>query len=263
MDDTQTLTNPERLLHVPVPGGTVACFRSGSGHPMLYLHSAGDGGTWTEFHQQLAAQSTVFAPDHPGFGNSDDFTAITSMDRLVDHYLAFLDAARLDVVDLVGTSFGGWTAAALAIRSPARFRRMVLLAPAGLYDAEDPIADILSMAPDELIPALYHDDELVRSILATPPTEDQVAGVTRAMAALRRIAGPRLEQPDLEGRLSQVRTPTRIVAAMHDRIVPPSHTRRYAAAVPGAELMVVKDCGHSLYGEQLDAVAEAVTTFLA
>jgi pimeloyl-ACP methyl ester carboxylesterase len=71
---------------VELAGGRVHLLRGGAGEPVLFLHAAGGAGVWHPFHQLLAeAGFTVLAPDHPGFGKSDDFPAAEGVDDLVYH----------------------------------------------------------------------------------------------------------------------------------------------------------------------------------
>ena len=73
-------------------GGRVHLLRGGAGEPVLFLHAAGGAGAWLPFHAQLAgAGFEVIAPDHPGFGQSDDFPEVEAIDDLVYHYLDVLD----------------------------------------------------------------------------------------------------------------------------------------------------------------------------
>src|SRR3546814_6298587 len=88
------------------------------------------------FHDALADGRDLIIPDHPGFGGTDDFSSLKTIDDLVYHYLDLLDALGLDRVDLIGASFGGWIAAELAVHSPERFPHLVLLGPAGLRSEE-------------------------------------------------------------------------------------------------------------------------------
>ncbi|HEX6454232.1 MAG TPA: alpha/beta fold hydrolase [Trebonia sp.] len=78
---------------------------------MLFLHAAGGAGTWSEFHALLARRFEIIAPDHPGFGKSDEFPDAEGVDDLVYHYLDVLDALELGPAHVVGASFGGWIAA--------------------------------------------------------------------------------------------------------------------------------------------------------
>ena len=73
-------------------GGRVHLLRGGAGEPVLFLHAAGGAGAWLPFHSRLAeAGFEVIAPDHPGFGQSDDFPEVEAIDDLVYHYLDVLD----------------------------------------------------------------------------------------------------------------------------------------------------------------------------
>jgi pimeloyl-ACP methyl ester carboxylesterase len=244
--------------------GSISLFRAGEGRPTLFLHAEGGAGEWAPFHQLLSERVDVIAPDHPGFGASDDLAELTTVDDLVYHYLDLLDLLDLDQVDLVGASFGGWLAAELAVHSPERVRRLVLLGPVGLRIPQASVADLFLMTPEQLVPALYHDPVLVAAALSTEPTVEQVMQSYRDLGALARFGWrPFLNNPKLERRLRRVSAPTRIVAAAEDRIVPRLHSERYAAAIPDAELVVVPDCGHALHGERPAEIAAAVTTFIA
>src|SRR5262249_58630610 len=81
--------------------GRVHLFRSGAGEPVLFLHAAGGAGTWPEFHARLADSFDVIAPDHPGFGKSDDFPEVDDITDLVYHYLDVLDGLGLETVHFV------------------------------------------------------------------------------------------------------------------------------------------------------------------
>ena len=97
---------------VELDGGRVHLLRGGTGEPVLFLHAAGGAGSWLPFHEMLAARGfEVIAPDHPGFGKSDEFPEVEAIDDLVFHYLDVLDALGLDRPHVVGASFGGWIAA--------------------------------------------------------------------------------------------------------------------------------------------------------
>ncbi|OLT21327.1 hypothetical protein BJF78_34315 [Pseudonocardia sp. CNS-139] len=249
---------------LPIGSGAISLFREGRGRPTLFLHAAGGAGAWSPFHELVSERADLVAPDHPGFGGSDDLPELRDVDDLVYHYLDLLDRMELDQVDLVGASFGAWVAAELAVHSPHRVRRLVLLGPIGLRVPEEPVADLFLMSPPELVRALFHRPELVEAALAAEPDLDQVLRSYRELGALARYAWrPFLNNPKLERRLRRITAPTLVVAAAGDRIVPRVHCERYAAAVPDAELVVVDGCGHALHNEDPAAVASVVTDFLA
>ena len=251
---------------VPMGSGEINLFRQGTGRPVVVLHAAGGAGAWNPYLEQLSQHFDVIAPDHPGFGLSDELPEVATMDDLVQHYVALVDLLGLDRFDLVGASFGGWLAAEIASTVPDRIDRLVLMAPAGLDLPEAPTADILNMSPPELFGALFHDQSLTQAILSVPPTPEMAAQGARDMAGFTRIAGAGkvfLHNPELPARLSAISSPTLVITAEEDHIVPRAHSEAYAAAIAGAELHVLTEIGHALYQEKPDVVADEVIAFLS
>jgi pimeloyl-ACP methyl ester carboxylesterase len=62
-------------------------------------------------------------------------------------------------------------------------------------------------------------------------------------------------------RLAEIAVPTVVMVGSADRTTPPSHSRRLAAGVPGARLVIAPDAGHSLNWEAPDALVEVVESF--
>jgi len=239
-------------------------FRAGSGEPLLFLHAAGGAGTWLDFHRLLAAGGfDVIAPDHPGFGKSDDFPEVEAMDDLVYHYLDFLDALGIERAHVVGASFGGWVAAELAVAAPHRVGSLVLLSAAGLRLPEHPVPDIFLMPPAELVATLFHDPPPAAPAAAAPDIDAILAAYRDATALARFSWVPFLSNPKLERRLRRVTAPTLVVAPSDDRLIPVAHARRYASRIPGARFAEVPDCGHAMYFERPAEFADVVLGFLA
>jgi pimeloyl-ACP methyl ester carboxylesterase len=249
---------------IPMGSGSISLFRSGTGRPVLFLHGLGGSGAWSPFHELVSRRADLIAPDHPGFGNSNTLPELHDVDDLVYHYVDLLDQLGIDEIDLVGTSFGGWLAAELAVHSPHRVRRLVLLGPVGLQIPEAPVADVFLMSPTELVYALFHRHDLVEAALVNKPGTEHVTRCDRDLGALARFAWePCLNNPKLERRLYRITAPTLVVAAGADRVLPRVHCERYTAAIPGAELLVLNGCGHALHAEYPETVAALITNFLA
>jgi pimeloyl-ACP methyl ester carboxylesterase len=250
-------------VRVPLGSGAVSLFRRGAGRPVLVLHAAGGAGAWNPYLERLSERFDVIAPDHPGFGLSDELPDIATVAQLVPHYLALLDQLGVERCALVGASFGGWVAAEFASRAPERVEQLVLMAPAGLHVPDAPPADLFTMTPEQLVRALFHDGALADAALSVPPTPQAAAQAARDGAAFARFArDPFLHDPTLPDRLPRITAPTLVLAAEVDRIIPREHSEAYAAAIPGAALRVVAGCGHALYQERPADVAEQVIEFL-
>jgi pimeloyl-ACP methyl ester carboxylesterase len=252
-----------------LPEGRVHLLRGGTGEPVLFLHAAGGAGEWHPFHEMLAARGfEVIAPDHPGFGKSDEFPAADRIDDLVFHYLDVLDALGLDRPHVVGGSFGGWIAAELAVYAPHRTGSLTLLSAAGLRLPEHPVTDLFLLSPAQLPAVLFHGAARHRPPPPVPATDgpadlDAIIAAYREATALARFAWvPFFNDPKLERRLRRITAPTLVAAPSDDRVIPVAHAKRYAERIPGAVYTEVPDCGHAMYFERPGEFAQLVAAFL-
>jgi len=236
----------------------------GTAEPVLFLHAAGGAGQWLEFHELLAdAGFEVIAPDHPGFGKSDEFPELDGIDDLVFHYLDVLDALGLERPHVVGASFGGWIAAELAVYAPHRIGSLALLSAAGLRLPEHPVADLFLTPPDQLPALLFHSPPPPPPEPDGPPDLDAIIAAYREATALARFSWvPFFNDRKLERRLRRVTAPTLVAAPSDDRLIPVEHAKRYAARITGARYAEVPDCGHAMYFEKPAEFASLVTAHL-
>src|SRR5262245_10867181 len=121
-----------RSEQLSVAGVRTHMWRGGRGIPLLVLPPEFASHDWFPYHEALAARFSVFAPDHPGFGNSERPEWLAGIDDLVFHYADLLDTLGLERVAIIGTSLGGWIAAEFAVAHPQRVDRLVLVGAAGL-----------------------------------------------------------------------------------------------------------------------------------
>ena len=234
---------------------------SPSAPPLLFLHAAGGGG-WTPFLDGLSRSFDVLAPDHPGFDESDAIDEVEGIDDLVYHYLRLLDGLGIEKATVVGASLGGWIAAELAVHSPHRVERLVLLSPAGLRIPEAPPTDLFFLPPERLVETLFHDPAAAEGLFPAAPSVDDILRAYRNNTAFARYAWrPFLNDPKLERRLYRISAPTLVLWPDDDRVIPRAHAERYAERIPDARLEVIEGCGHALYAEKPEEIARAVLAF--
>ena len=244
-----------------VRGTRVQLLADGDGPPLLFLHGAG-GGAWTPGLARLAERFRVYAPNHPGFGQSDERPEWDRVEDYVYYYLDFLDALALDRVHLVGASLGGWMAAEIAVGHCHRLRTLVLLDAAGLWLDEAPMADLFLRPPEELTQLMWHDPS--RAPAPPPPTPEAMLAQAKANTTVARLAWkPYFHNPKLPGRLARITVPTLILWGESDRLIPLPHGRRYQELIPGAELQVIPECGHIILREQPERGTAAIAEFIA
>lgn len=252
--------------------GTVEVRSGGTGPPLVYLHSAVGEGDGLSLLDLLAGDFAVVAPMFPGFGASQGIERVDDMEDAAFHLLDLWDRLGLRDPVVVGLSLGGWMAAELATRYPERVGRLVLVNPVGLYLPGAEIGDIFGRRPWELAADLFADPEfpmaqMARAMQHVPAGQLDFALVRPLLqhqAATARLGwDPYLHNPKLPGRLHRVTAPTLVVRGAQDTLVPAAHAEAYAAAVPGARLVVVDGAAHLLAVERPDALAPLVRDFAA
>ena len=253
---------------VEVRGRRTHVLRRGDGDAVLYLHSATGETWWTDLDETLAGSGfDVVHPAHPGFEMSEGLEEIDDVHDLTFHTLDLLDALGLERVAVVGSSFGGWLAAELAVYAPERVTKLMLADPAGIAP---PAADMWALKPPDLAGLLFADQEhwmaqLMHAIdveTQMPPAEILVP-LLQSMAAAARIGwNPHLYDPKLAGRLHRVRAQTLVVWGDHDGFIPPDTAERWVELIRGARGEIIEDCGHLPVLERPDELARLAVEFL-
>ena len=255
---TATTFSTQRLS---VNGVEVAMLTAGSGEPLLFLHGAGTSSGF-DFALGWADQFQVLIPYHPGFGESGDDPRVREMHDYVLHYLELLDQLGLERVNLVGQSLGGWLAARFAIEHGHRVRRLVLCGPVGLRVPEHPTLDIFSLPPEQLLPRMIANQDLLQRRLSQPPGIDAVVAQYREQTSLARVMWERNYDLTLERWLHRARMPTLLVWGQEDQVVPVEQAQVWARRLPNARIEVLPGAGHLVFHETAEA-AQAVKEFLA
>ena len=249
---------------VAIRGTTIRLLRGGRADapPLVFLHGAGGHTGWMAFLDALSEDFAVYAPEHPGFGKSDDPLWLDEVGDLAYFYLDFLEALGLDRVHLVGTSLGGWIAAALAVRSQARLASRTLVGAVGILADGKPIDDIFRMSVAENLRRFYADPERAARRFGDMANIDMNLVAKNRTTVTRLAYKPRFHNPGLAKWLHRVTVPTLLVYGDTDGLVPPIFGEAYRAAIPGSRLIVMEDAGHAPFDERKDAFLAAFRGFV-
>src|SRR5688500_12065362 len=131
----------------------------GSGTPLVFFHSAGGLLPDNPFLERLAQGHHVFAPEWPGYGDSTGEELLEDMLDFALHGWDVVDALGVRRPHIIGHSMGGMIAAEMACLAPRDVGKLVLAAPAGLWDDAHPIPDIFALLPFQLAEVLFHDPQ--------------------------------------------------------------------------------------------------------
>jgi pimeloyl-ACP methyl ester carboxylesterase len=262
-----------------INGRKVWLLENGAGPPLLYLHGFADvhsvKESWLPFHEQLAKNTRVIAPAHPGCAQTDENKDIDAIEDVVFHYLEVLDALQLAKFDLVGSCVGGWVAAEIAARHPEKIRKLVLIGATGLFVEGALIGDVFMNAQPEygssyatLRNMLFSSADHPMALEMFPDGKGDLEDEVRRYQMLRfgsRIGfkPPYFYNRPLRNRLHRIASPALVIWGDQDHMVPRSHGETYAKVLPGAnELKVISGAGHSVHVEKPDETAKLVLDFL-
>jgi len=263
MNEAVRGSSPHRLT---IAGIDLEYLDRGRGAPLLYLHGGAGIAADHAFIDRLAGQRRVIAPSHPGFGTSGLPDWLDSVDDIAHVHLELLDRLKLDVVDVVGMSLGGWIAAEMATKAPERLSRMALIGPIGVktgtVDRLD-IPDIFAMSEANLDRLRFHDPGKHRADIGAM-SDEALATMVRNHETLALIAWePYMHNPKLRHRLHRAAMPVLLLRGDSDGIVSADYIARYAKLFPDAGITTIAAAGHGPQVEQPDRTADIILEFFA
>ena len=261
------LPPPPELRSVAVLGCTLRYYDVGSGPTLVLLHGIGsDADEWAFCLAALSAAHRVIALELPGFGRSDKPTIEYSVEFFVEMLDRFLRALRIERTSLVGSSLGGWIAAAFALQFPETVEKLILVDAAGLFTdiSELPVDLRVSTRRHmrEVLQHVFYDQALASDSLVDLAYQEHLErgdGYT-IDNVLKNLTGGRER---LDERLAEIKTPTLILWGEQDAMIPVATGRSFQRLIPGSQLEIIGECGHLPALEKPGELVRQVLKFLA
>ncbi|WP_416882601.1 alpha/beta fold hydrolase [Marivita sp.] len=272
---------PPKPVELPT-GATLNYIRDGAGDPLVFIHGAmGDYRSWrpqwTHFTTRFdcISYSRRYSFPNPNELTTHDHNALVDAADLE----ALLDALSLDSAILVGSSYGGFTALAMAARAPERVKAVVSVeAPMMRYAALTEEGTLISEAflenaarPARAAFIRGDDVEGVRlltgGISGRAPEAIPAAVLDRRMTnvrAARSLALSDDEFPWIEPeRLAALQMPILLMSGAETAPVHAAIFRNLCTAMPQAKVRIIPRSGHSVSQEQAEQFNSEVMAFLA
>ncbi|MCL1913034.1 MAG: alpha/beta fold hydrolase [Eubacteriaceae bacterium] len=249
----------------------------GAGEPVLLIHGSGPGvsswANWGKVMPKLSANRRVLAIDMLGFGYTDrpegaEYTMAVWIKQAID----FIDAMGLGQVDLVGNSFGGALAIALAVEYPEKVRKLVLMGSMGV---EFPITfgldSVWGYTPSlenmrALLDLFAYDREIINDDLAKMRYEASILpGFQESFSAMFPV--PRQYWVESmarnEAKIPGIKHPALIIHGREDQVIPIDTSLKLFSLIEDAQLHIFGRCGHWTQIEHTDKFVELLENFLA
>lgn len=271
------MSNPEVARNIQAGGILTNYHDVGDGQPVLFIHGSGPGvSAWANWRLVLPVvgqHMRAIAPDMVGFGFSERPAGIVyGMDTWVGQCIGLLDALEVAQVDVVGNSFGGALALAMAIRHPHRVRRLVLMGSVGVDFPITPGLDaVWGYQPSfenmrALMDLFAFDRSLVTDELARLRYEASIRpGFQESFAAM--FPAPRQRWVDaMASRETAIRAlphETLIIHGREDKVIPMTTSLTLASWINRSQLHVFGRCGHWTQIEHTARFNRLVIDFLS
>ena len=269
---------------VGVNGKEIFLAEKGTGAPVVLLHGGGPGASGVSNYSRnidtLSEQFRVIVPDMPGYGRSaKGVDGSDPFGYLADHIRGMLDQLGIDRAHLVGNSYGGACALRLALDTPHRVDRLVLMGPGGVgttrglptdglksllayYGGDGPSIDKLRTF---IRTYLVYDGDAVPESLIETRYQASIDPEVVANPPLQRPAGLRtLWRMDFtrDRRLSELSTPTLVIWGRDDKVNKPSGARMLGDRMPNADVLVTANTGHWVQWERAELFNAVTAAFL-
>jgi 3-oxoadipate enol-lactonase len=258
-----------------VPGTPRLAYTStGHGVPVVFMHGiGGNRGNWSEQVAYFGQRFHAVAWDARGYGQSEDYPEPLRFPDFAADLHRLLDALNVKAAHLVGLSMGGRIALDFYEEAPERVLSLALVDTFPGYDASftaEGREKFIRLRKQPLVEGKEPKDiapTVAKTLLSTGASPAHYERLVASMAALHKEsyikAIEAMTRYEPVAKLTEVHVPTLVVVGDQDRLTPPEVAREMAAAIPGAQLVVLRDAGHLSNIEQPAEFNRALDGFLS
>ena len=256
----------------------IAYLRNAEANPgdtIVMVHGFGaNKDNWTRLADQLTDDFNVYAIDLPGHGDSSKPLDLGyTLDEQTEHLAGILTALGIDRFHMMGNSMGGAITALFAARYPERIKTAVLFDPAGIFEHESELVDLVREGDNPLIPSKPGDlKRLMDFALEEEPfipwpilgvLEDKAISnqdINRVIFAAIRDSG---FESAFRQQITRIQDPVLVVWGKQDRIIDYRNGALFVEAIPDARLELLDGIGHAPMLEAPERSAQLFRIFLA
>lgn len=200
----------------------------GEGEPLLFIH--GNGGSINNFLYQIpyfSKKYKVIVADSRSQGRTEDRQDSLTYEMMADDYAALLEAMQIKSAYVVGWSDGGINSILLALRHPEKVKKMAITGANLVPDT--------TAVPKEVWNLVKPGYFMVKN------KKNRSYQDSMQLKLLRLL----IEQPHISpAELQQIKAPTLVIGGDND-VIKPEHSLLIWKNIPGANLWILPNSGHS------------------
>ncbi|MDX1458983.1 MAG: alpha/beta fold hydrolase [Marinobacter sp.] len=264
--------------HIQLDGMTIAYLSNNQpveGETIVLVHGFGaNKDNWTRLARELTDDFNVYAIDLPGHGDSSKPLDLGyRFEDQVGHLAKTLAALGIEQTHMMGNSMGGAITALYAATYPQQIRSAVLFNPAGIFEYDSELVDLVAEGDNPLIPAKEGDfRRLVDFALEKKPfvpwpiydvmEEKAIANrqINQVIFAAIRDTG---YEPEFRNAITRIESPVLVIWGKEDRVINFRNADVFIEQIPGAQKVLLEGVGHAPMVEVPEESAQLFREFLA
>ncbi|MDO8056310.1 MAG: alpha/beta hydrolase [Candidatus Hermodarchaeota archaeon] len=226
----------------------------------------------TRSYPENSRHFQLILPELRGHGRSSPLTDVTKVPVFAEDMLALLDELDIEKCLIVGHSIGGFIAQQIALDSPKRVKKLILIATAPLVDVEAATAQIkvgqLAYDPDpekaveKLLSFAFYDSEKMRN---TPGMLEFLLDAQREGQRLANSHGAAQGAAasfNVQDRIHEIKLPTLLIIAENDDTFPVKWADFYQEQLKDVTVRIISKSNHSIYLEQPETLAQTIIDYV-
>jgi pimeloyl-ACP methyl ester carboxylesterase len=256
-----------KTANITINKRNVSYLYGGKGDSLVVIHGGGGGvNAWSDNLELLTEHYTVYAPDLPGFGNSQSIDDRFSVPEYVDFLERFTGELGLDQFYLMGHSVGGGIAIQYALDYPKKINSLVLISSLFLgqeiafwarYLSSPSILRHLGVTGLVMFDALsWFIRQFSFSFSLKPPYTRVQIGIGKSIMSLKGQTTVLLDE------LARLVMPTLLVWGAKDGVVPVKHAYAAARVIPDCRVHIFENGGHHIHNQNSQEFSRLLVSFL-
>ena len=248
--------------------GTAHVIISGpaNGEPLVLFHGMDASSTmWYPNIKDYSKTYRVYAIDYLlEAGKSVLKDKRPNTDEVVIWYTEVLDALKLDKVNLIGTSRGGWLATKFAVTKPERVKKLALLSPVQVFGLMEMNSKMRKAVNFKFFPNRKRLKKVVDALSYRPEKVDVVFREQLYLGTqYSKTSFDMLEMSPFKDDVKLLTMPVLVLVGDHDVLCGPDILKEATEKVPNITTGIIQEAGHFLTIDQKEDVDKRVLEFLA